>query len=929
VVLLVRLGVALLLILSLAQLQFTRHSDLLSVLFALDLSDSVPFTQRLEAQNEVRSSLAKLGKRDQAGVVVFGRDAVLDTPVQPFLAWEKPNSVYESGGTNIAAGLRLALASLPSESQKRIVLFSDGNENRGGSLEEAERLAGLGVPVDVFPLEYRNEAEVYVEKIVHKNRLHEDEPIDIDVFVQSREDTPAKLRLLLDDQLLLEQPVQLRAGKNKFTVPALKLPTRQFYRLEARVEAVSDNCLENNRAGGFVSVLGKPNILLVEGDLNSNPAAAEEFAAQLQAEGINLKRIPPEDFSSDPAQLVAYDSVVLSNVDASELTQDQMEMLEKGAHDLGVGLVMVGGPRSFGAGGYRDTPVEKALPVSMEIKERKIIPSGALAIVLHTCEIMDGNNWMRQVAIESLRVLDAHDEVGMLDYEGNGVQWIFPMAPKGDGRRQIALIKSAGPGDMPDFETAMKLGYNGLITCSSVLKHMVILSDGDPSKPSDALIAQFASAGISISTVLIGGHGSDFRKIMSDIAKKTGGRFYEVTDPRSLPRIFAREAARIKRNLVVEEPFQPNLVAETELTESFSPGDYPGLLGYVITTPKPGADIPLVTHQEDPLLAHWRYGLGRAVAFTSDFKKKWGPSWIEWEGYGKFWAQVVRWVSRRQMGGDYRVGIHQKEGKGRVTLEAFDDQGSPLNYLEFEGRALSPDNQSVPFRLVQTGLGSYEGEFEVDREGTYVVNLAQTGEGKGEGAVLTTGLAVPYSPEYSNDRSNTRLLKSIAERTKGRVSPGLDSLFDHTLVAHAKPFPLWPWLLGIAVILFWIDVFVRRVLVEWADVILGFQKALAWLGPGSKTPAESTLERLKQTKEAALRKRAEAPREGLPGSERFDFDALESRQAEGIDLAKPEGRKAAPQKHDAPLSREPAPGEAETQRTTSRLLDLKKKKDKE
>ncbi|MCG3196403.1 MAG: hypothetical protein GHCLOJNM_00876 [bacterium] len=921
-----RVLTGLLLVLAMAQTQVVRSTETLSVLFAIDLSESVPSEQREEARGVVQGALERMEKNDQAGVVVFGKEAVLDTPVQPFLVWDQPNSLFDDAGSNLAAGLRLSLASLPTESQKRIVLFSDGNENRGSALEEAERLAGLGIPVDVFPLEYRNESEVFVEKLVHKTQVHAEEPLSIDVFVVSRSATPAKLRLLLDEDLILEQPVRLQAGKNKFTVPSLKIPGRNFFRLEARVEAEADSTPENNRAGGYVNVEGVPAVLLVEGDLPTDPAAGEEFVSQIQSEGISVRRIIPSELTPDQSQLMAYDSVVLSNVNASDLSQEAMEMLERGVFALGVGLVMVGGAQSFGAGGYRDTPVEKALPVSMEIKERKIIPIGALALVLHTCEILDGNNWMRQIAIEALRVLDPQDEVGMLDYEGMGVSWIFPMGPKGDGRRQAALIKGARPGDMPDFETAMKLGFNGLMTASSVLKHMVILSDGDPSPPSDGLINQFASNGITVTTVLIGGHGMNFRDVMSGIASRTGGRFYEVTSPQRLPKIFAREAARVKRNLIVEQPFQPNMVAESELTESFSPGEFPTLLGYVITTPKPGADLPLLTHQEDPLLAHWRHGVGKSMAFASDFKPKWAPEWIEWEGYGRFWAQAMRWVSKRKLEGDYRVSVHQAEGKGLVKVEAFDEAGRPVNYLTFEGTVLAPDSRSVPLRLVQTELGTYEGKFDVETEGTYLVNLQKSASGEEDTAILTTGLSVPYSPEFSNDQANPRLLRKIADVTGGRYAPSLASIFEHSTRAHSKPFPLWPWLLGTAVILFWLDVFTRRVLLEWADIRSGWNSFLVAFQPKPAIEAERTLDRLKQTKEAVLPKPSAQVREGSPAFPRFDFHGLEGRQSTEVDLSKPEGRKAAPQKREAPLDRgEETPGPVAT-RTTSKLLDMKRKR---
>jgi uncharacterized membrane protein len=934
-----RLLVALLLILGLAQVEYRSATDLLSVLFVLDISESIPPEESQTARRIVRESVQSMGIDDRAGVVVFGRDAALDRPAEPYLAWESPNSLVDDEGTNLAAALRLGLAAFPVESQKRLVLFSDGNENSGAALEEARRLAGQGIPVDVFPLEYRNDSEVFVEKIVHPNAVNEDEPVSLDVFVTSRVATTARLRLLVEDRVLREEPVSLQEAKNKYTIRSLRLPSSQLSKVEVRVEAAADTNLENNRAVGYVNVVGKPKILLLDGDLLEDPDSGAEFVAQLESEGIQVARAVPGDFSENTASLLAYDAIVLSNVDAAEFTQDQMEAIEKGVKELGVGLVMVGGTHSFGAGGYRDTPIEQALPVSMDITERKILPTGALAIVLHTCEIPSGNDWMRKIAIEAIRVLDEKDEVGMLDYGwtptgGGGVKWIFPLDYKGDGRRQIALIKQASPGDMPDFGTAMKLGYNSLRQARSNLRHMVVISDGDPQPPSGGLLTQFQRSGITCSTVLIGGHGMNFRPLMRDIASKTGGEFYDVRSPNALPRIFAREAARVKRNLIVEEAFNPNQVAETELTESFDSDAYPPLLGYVIATPKSQADLPLVTHQEDPLLAHWRYGLGKSIAFTSDFKTKWAPNWIEWEGYGAFWAQALRWVARTRMQGDYHLQVFQEEGKGRVVLEAFDEEGRPLNYLDFNGRAISPDQEVVPLRLVQTDLGRYEATFDVGQEGTYLVNLSQPETNPDEETgVLTAGLAIPYSPEHSNDRSNPLLLRQIAEITGGRYQPDTSALFERNLVAHAQPIPLWPYLLALALVLFWFDVFVRRVLLDWGDVRNGLLAVRMFLLPQKKERDRATLDRLKEVKSGSAARKAPPedpgpiPEGKAPGAPKFDFEALEKRKAEDVSLERPEGRKAPPKKREAEAPQPETKDTSGGARTTKRLLDLKKKMD--
>jgi hypothetical protein len=109
------------------------------------------------------------------------------------------------------------------------------------------------------------------------------------------------------------------------------------------------------------------------------------------------------------------------------------------------------------------------------------------------------------------------------------------------------------------------------------------------------------------------------------------GRFYDVRSPYDLPQIFIKETAVILKSAIYEEPFKPQVRSMSEVVRGINPSEYPSLLGYVATTPKARAEIPLWTDKGDPLLAHWQYGLGRAVAFTSDAKPKWARIWMNWE----------------------------------------------------------------------------------------------------------------------------------------------------------------------------------------------------------------------------------------------------------------------------------------------------------
>ena len=78
-----------------------------------------------------------------------------------------------------------------------------------------------------------------------------------------------------------------------------------------------------------------------------------------------------DQLPTDIAQLQPYDAVILANVPKDSFTEEQIKLLEANTHDMGAGLIMLGGPDSFGAGGWMNTPVEKALPVDMQIKARR------------------------------------------------------------------------------------------------------------------------------------------------------------------------------------------------------------------------------------------------------------------------------------------------------------------------------------------------------------------------------------------------------------------------------------------------------------------------------------------------------------------------------------------------------------------------------
>ena len=598
-------------------------------------------------------------------------------------------------------------------------------------------------------------------------------------------------------------------------------------------------------------------ILYVEGDAEHGGDLVRALAAQ----GLDVKMRGVETLPLALGEIVVNDVLVLSNVPASMLGEEGMRAVELAVKDWGVGLVMIGGEDSYGPGGYQDSPVERALPVSMDIKQRRVMPSGALVIILHTCEIPQGNYWAQEIAKAALRVLGPSDEYGVLyfDWQG-GVQWLFELQRVENKARMARLISGVQPGDMPDFIPSFKEAHEALAKSTASIKHVVVISDGDPQYPSDNQVVSMVADGITISAVGISPHSQFDTNRLQYIASIGRGRYYEPTSSSALPQIFIKEAATVRRSLIFEETFTPRVADVSELLKGIDPDEYPALRGYVLTTGRELAEIPLVSHHDDPVLAHWQYGLGRTVAFTSDAKARWAAAWLSWDKYAQFWAQVVRWCSRNVDAAGVTARTDIVDDRGRIVIDAIDRDGRFVNDIRFTSVLITPDNEEVGLDVEQTGPGRYEASFEAGRPGTHYLSLSYRDK-EGKSALYTQGITVPYSTEYRELSANVPRLEALAKTTGGRMLLPEDDVFARTFDPVARLEAAWPLLLLLAILLVPADVFVRRVFVDYRAVWGKVALALSWM-PIIGAPARRRLA-TQATHVGALLVRKRATREEL------------------------------------------------------------------
>jgi len=823
-----RVIILLALILALAGVEIVRKNDTLAVFFLLDQSNSIPEEVRLAAVDSVRAIADLYMERDdEAGAIVFGDEASIELSVGETLELGEIHSYVGGEQTDLAAAMRLAMAAYPEGYMKRMVIYTDGNETQGSALEEAKVAQAAGVEVDVVPLIIEGGNEVRIREVSTPANANADEPFDVNVVVRSDQETDAVLRLSRQSrggrEAPIEQRVTLQPGDNVFRLPQ-ELTSSGFYEYEATIETPDDTILANNAGQSFSVVYGEPSVLYVERDAETSPY----LIAALQEEGIAVTMTNPGGMPTSLAQLQNYDAVIMSDVSGTDLSTPQMQSIEAMVRDLGIGLVMIGGPNSFGAGGFHESPVERALPVDMDLKQRKVLPRGALALILHTVEIPDGNAWARDIGLAALNVLAAQDLMGALAYTyDGGDEWLFTLQPVGDKAMMRNQISRADIGDMPAVGPTLHQAYKALSEAQAAAKRVVIISDGDPAAPPANLVRALKAATISVSTICIAPHSLNDQQMLRWVAEQTGGNYYFVNNPNNLPQIFTKEAAIVKRGLLIEEKFQPQAHHDSELLRGGFAAGWPQLLGYVATTPKETSTVALISHEDDPVLAHWRYGLGKSVAFTSDVTTRWARDWVTWEGFSSFWAQNVRWAMRDLSKSSFRIDTTVRDGKGVVRIDAVDDQGRFINGLRPEAviTGPGPDFERSTAEFMQTGPGIYETTFPADARGVYMMNIMYE-DGQGNQGMVPAGLSVGYSQEYEYNTTNRSLLEQVAVYGGGDVVPPLANVFENDLPAAAAVTPIWQWLLVLAVCLFPIEIFIRRVMIDYAAL---FARSVAWV----------------------------------------------------------------------------------------------------
>ena len=835
-----------------------RISEDISVVYVVDVSSSVS----RQFLNEAMDWIAQIDARHrpaQSRAVFFAGNAELVESIDAVRSvaltagdGARVDGTIAQDVTNLEEGLLAALPGFAPGLVKRIVLLSDGNQTQGDVWRAMLRLQGEAVRVFAVGAAVAADNDAWVEGISVPPGTRARAEADIQARVFSRRTVPARVALSIGDQSAAEREVTLVPGENRISF-TVRFPEAGAQNVTARVSVEGDEVPRNNELTQGFMVQPRLHALYVEG----GELGARYLADALTTQGIRVTIASVPDFSDDARTLTGMDVVILSDVRADSLGANAVQRLETFVRDAGGGLIFVAGQNTYGQEGFAKSKVEELLPVTFEAKRKH--EDLDLVVLVDRSSSMRGQKIevSKSAALATLDVLDPEHRLAVVAFDAKPHD-VVPMMTVGNKREAEDLILRMTSNGQTNIYRALLRAQALLGDSKAKTKHIILLSDGLTAPPPGESSAAFypteieerlravqeaearqrggavetrraqpaVTAGggfpgimqelvddkITLSTVAIGEKPDVV--LMGNLADWGGGKSYVTRIDAEVPTLFAAETRRLLTDSIVEERFRPRVKAWSPTLAGVDFSSAPELKGYVAGKAKRFSDVLLEAKNELPLLVETHYGLGKTVAFMSDAKNRWAADWLGWPGYARFWSQVVRDSARRDSGEGLDWYVVRDRSEAIIELTALGDDGRFRSDLWPEVRITAPTGQQSVTTLSQVAPGRYRARYPIAAAANdpWQFELLP-GAGMSAPDTASAGgrrLFYTYPDEYRMLPANEALLRTLSEQTGGVFAPRAEEIFMPLGDRGVITTRLWPSFAGLALLLFLLDILVRR-----------------------------------------------------------------------------------------------------------------------
>ncbi len=780
----------------------------------VDRSRSMPEGAAARALELVR--LAEDARRagDRVGVVSFGSRPHLERfPAAEgrFAGFERE---LDADGSNLARALEFALQLVPEGRPASLFVISDGEADGADVLSVARRAAARGVRIDVRPVQREGRGDLAALRLDLPAQVGALEPFQFSAWVRSDERVEASYRLTREGR-------ELAAGRRVFEPGLNRMVFRDVLeragaaRYELRLEGAADRVPENDRALGVVGVEGPRPILVL-----NDGGTATPLVGALRGAGLALLVARPEDVALDPLGLKGFRAVVLEDVEAARLGPG-LVALRTFVLQRGGGLLMTGGPASFGRGGYYRSALEEVLPVSLELRQESRKQSVALSIALDRsgsmampaglgATKMDLANQGTAAAIELLTPADSISILA-IDTAVHVVQAQTAVVDRDALAKKALGIRSSGGGIF--VRTALLAAARELADATQMTRHIVLFADAADAEEQEGcaeLVAELRSAGVSLSVIALGGPQDPDADFLIGLASQGGGQIYFSTDAGELPRLFAQDTLVVSRATFVDQPTLARVLPDLLGLGDLAPRAFPTIGGYNRTYLRPGAVLGAVTDdgEDAPLLAFHPRGLGRAAVYTGQVGGRYGAELPGWSGFAPLFATLGRWLVGQEEPEALFADVRREGREALITVEVDPDAPTPPDTSRLAALVTLPDGRTRELALERVAAERFEARFPLEREGV-VLGAVRVGEGR---SLRLAPLTLPYSPEFepgADPRRGERLLARVAKESGGAVAPPADALLRGPRRGHAPR--SFVWVCALSALLLWlIEIATRR-----------------------------------------------------------------------------------------------------------------------
>ncbi len=699
--------------------------------------------------------------------------------------------------TDLEAAVELALDRIDPRQVPRLLLISDGLENRGSLarlqpalIEREARLFALAAPV-ALP------SQMTIQRIEAVTPPRAGGPVPVQLDVDSPTDRRAVLELRVDGEAVQTREVELVAGTTTFTVE-IRFEDQGVRELSATLSSVagdSEQEIDDVTLTTGIQVEPPLRIAHVEGE----PSRAHYYGDALRRAGFEVERLLPSQLPTEVSAYRRWDALVLSDVPPEPLAGPRGEAIERWVRELGGGLLFASGETTYGEDGFSESIIERALPVKFEVKEEE--SDVALMITLDKSYSMRGDKieLAKAASIAALEVLDDQHKYGLIAFDWNPTL-VVPLQ-QADQREaikeQIGRIEATA---QTNFFPALEMAFGRLREVDSKTKHVILLSDGK-TYPDDyeRLLADMRDEGITVSTVAVGDEAD--RELLEAIAQWGGGRSYFIADARRVVGVLVEEAQKTVKDTLVEDDTAVLTGAASPVLAGIDLSQVPPLRGHVAATARARAELWLVTDEDDPLLASWPYGLGRTTMFAGDLKNRWSSEWISWPGWSPLWAQVTRDLAARRTRREVDFTLVRHGDTLIAELSAVDETGSLQNALTPRLRGPSEVRELAP-----TAPGLYRLELPIQPS-----PHAQRYELEVGGELLARRwITYPVPDELRYQPPDLDLLRSVAESSGGTLIEDPSAVLADLDDRRGSVVALWPLAALLALLGFLAELLLRR-----------------------------------------------------------------------------------------------------------------------